>query len=236
MMLPKKRMKWIVILLTFFWLPVTPKASALGIDFTERTYFNKDGSGLFSLKVDLTKSRHLIGLIKCLNKEYEGITKLIGYNAFYATKQQFKKMPGISGIRIKHDEKMLKFTLRFAFKTIQALNNAMRKMNQGIDPIPITYFSLSDTLFVREDMHGIAKRLICYQQHDNCLIKSLNLASFFKEITYTTIYTFPRKIQDASNRFSEITKDGKTIRITHHILSADEAEESIANRVHFMVK
>jgi hypothetical protein len=227
-------MKWTVILLTLFWLPVAPQAAALGLDFIERTSFNKDGSGLFSLKVDLTKSSRLIRLIKLLNKEYGGITKLIGYNAFYATKRQFKTMPGISGIRIKHDKKMLKFTLRFEFKTIQALNNAMRKMNQGIDTVPITYFSLSDVLFVREDRHGIAKRLIQYQKHDNCLVKSLNLASFFKEITYTTIYTFPRKIQDASNRFSEISKDGQTIRITHHILSAEETEESIANRVHFI--
>ena len=85
-------------------------------------------------------------------------------------------------------------------------------------------------------MHGIAKKLIHYQKHDTSLVKSLSLTSFFSGITYTTVYTFCKKIQNASNPLSEITKDNETIRITYHVFSADETRESIGNRVHFIVK
>lgn len=219
--------------LFLFFFHFTTNSYALGIDFVERTYFNKDGSGIFSIKVDLTKTGKLISIIKYLNKDYEGITKLIGYNAFYAAKKRFKKIANISDVRLKHDEAMLKFTLRFAFKNIKALNEAISKTNEGLDPTNITYFSFSDELFVREDANGIANKLLFYQKHDNCLVKSLDLASFFKDITYTTIYTFHNKIIDFSNPLSELTKDKKTIRVAHHVFSVDETEDSISNRIHF---
>ena len=144
----QKKVKFIVIVSLFFF-HATPKSFALGVDFTERACFNEDGSGLFSLKVDLTKSSRLISAIKYLNKDYEGITKLIGLNSFFRAKKEFKKMSGIHDVRVQHDDKMLKFTLRFEFDNIQTLNNAVYKINQGMDPTGITYFSLSDEVFVR---------------------------------------------------------------------------------------
>ncbi|MBX9889898.1 MAG: hypothetical protein K2X94_01355 [Amoebophilaceae bacterium] len=230
-----QKIKFIVfssLLLVF--LNALPRSWALGLDFIERTSFNKDGSGLFSLNLDLAKSKKLIKAIKYLNKDYENITKSIGYNAFCGTKQVLKKIAGIDDVRIRHDERMLTITLRFNFKSIQVLNKALSKINQELDPMGITYFSLSDEIFIREDMHGIAKKLIHYHDHDNSLIKSLNLSYFFQHTTYTTIYTFDKEIKNASNPLSEITKDKKTIRVVHQILSADEVEDSIRNRVHFV--
>jgi len=233
----EKKIK-IILILSFilFVFNSIPKSWALGVAFTERISFSQDGSGLYSLTFDLTKSKKLIAAIKYLNKDYEQIPKLIGYNAFFSAKTGLEKIKGMDDIRIWHDPKMLSITLRFAFKNIPVLNKAMCTINEGIDPEGITYFSLNDQIFIREDMHGLAKKLVLYQNYDNSLIKSLTLSAFFRDTTYTTIYTFSKKIKDASNPLSEITKDKQTIRVVHHILSADEVEESIRNRIHFRVK
>ncbi|WP_133282300.1 hypothetical protein [Cardinium endosymbiont of Culicoides punctatus] len=199
----------------------------------ERAYFNKNGSGGFSLKVDLTKIGKLISVIKYINKDYQHITKIIGYNIFSAAEQRLKKIDGISDIRLKQDKAMLKFTIKFAFENIKVLNKAVDQINKGLDPTNITYFSFSDELFVREDVNGIAKKLLLYKEHDNCLVNSLDLAFFFRDSTYTTIYTFPNKIVDFSNPFSELTEDKKTIGIAHHIFAIGETDDSISNRIHF---
>ncbi|WP_342265519.1 hypothetical protein [Cardinium endosymbiont of Philonthus spinipes] len=209
---------------------------ALGVDFIEKAHFNEDGSGQFSIEVDLTKTSKLISVIKYLNKDYksEGITKSIGYKAFSKAQERFEKIADISQVSVSYNEKMLNFQLAFRFNTIQALNKAIRKINKGLDPSKITYFSLDDGLFVRQDVNGVAQKILFYQQYDNCLIKSLDLASFFKETTYTTIYTFDKEIESFSNPLSELTKDKKAVRITHYVFAPDQIEESIGNRVHYV--
>ncbi len=219
----------------FFFRSISSRL-ALGVDFIEKAHFNEDGSGQFSIEVDLTKTSSFISVIKYLNKDYKykGITQSIGYKAFNDAKERFKKIADISDVFVRYNEEMLSFELAFRFRTIQALNKAIRKINKGLAPPKITYFSLDDGLFVRQDINGIAQKVLFYQKYDNSLIKSLNLASFFKETTYTTIYTFHKEVEDYSNPLSELTKDKKTIRITHYVFAPDQIEESIGNRVHFM--
>ncbi|MDD9139799.1 MAG: hypothetical protein NQ127_02605 [Candidatus Cardinium sp.] len=212
----------------------TTSSAALGVNFTERAYFYEDGSGLFSLEVDLTKSAKLIAFLKYLNKSYQDIPKLIAYNPLCTLQKTLNPITGITGIIVKDDKKsMLRFKLKFGFKDIEALNKAMIKINEGLDPPEITYFNFSNELFVREDLNGIVKKLIDYQNHSNCLIKSFDLASFFKHTTYTTIYTFHKMIKNYSNPLGELSMDKKTIRITHYVFAADEIEDSIGNRCHF---
>lgn len=225
-----------IVFIWLFFFQSIPKSLALGVDFIERVHFNKDGSGQFSIEVDLTKTSNLISVIRYLNKDYKGITKAIAYKAFSNARAQFKKIADISQVDVKYNEKMLNCALVFRFNSMQALNKAIRKINKGLDPPKITYFSLDDELFVREDVNGIAKKLLFYQQYDNCLVRSLDLASFFKETTYTTIYTFHTEIQDYSNPLSELAKDKKIIRVTHHVFAPDQVEHSIGNRLHFTKK
>ncbi|CDG49350.1 Hypothetical protein CHV_a0018 [Cardinium endosymbiont cBtQ1 of Bemisia tabaci] len=230
-----QKARFIVFVLFFFFQSIS-NSFALGVDFIERGHFNEDGSGQFSIEVDLTKTSHLISVIKYLNKNYKDITKAIGYKAFSNASAKFEKIEGISHVDVTYNEKMLKFKLVFKFNTLQALNKAIGKLNKGLDPPKITYFILDDVLFIREDLNGIAKKLLFYQQYDNSLVKSLDLAFFFKESTYTTIYTFCNTIQDYSNPLSELTKDKKTIRVTHHVFAPDQVEYAIGNRLHFTKK
>ncbi|MGI2298703.1 hypothetical protein ACRRVB_02810 [Candidatus Cardinium hertigii] len=230
-----QKARFIVFLFLFFFQSLS-NSFALGVDFIEKADFNEDGSGQFSIEVDLTKTSYLISVIKYLNKNYKDVTKTIGYKAFSNASTKFETIAGISQVDVAYDEKMLKFKLMFKFNTIQALNKAMGKLNKGLDPPKITYFSLDDVLFIREDLNGVAKKLLLYQQYDNSLVKSLDLASFFKESTYTTIYTFCNTIEDYSNPLSEVTKDKKTIRVTHHVFAPDQVEHAIGNRLHFTKK
>lgn len=231
-MQPKKA-NFIVFICLFFFQSI-PSSLALGVDFIERVNFNEDGSGEFTIEVDLAKTSYLISVIKYLGKDYKSITKSIGYQAFSKAGTQLKKIADISQVDVRCNEDMLNFELVFTFNSIQALNKAIQKINKGLDPPQITYFSLEDHLFVREDINGIAKKLLFYQACDNCLVKSLDLASFFKETTYTTIYTFCNQIDDYSNPLSELTKDKKSIRIIHYVFAPDQTEHSIANRIHFV--
>ena len=210
------------------------KGYALGLDFKEKVYFYKEGSGLFSFKVDLSKSKFFIGLMKYLKHDYNTLDKFIGYNIFKTTKKNLKSVPGIKNVSIINDAKLLSFIIQFEFDSINALNKAMDQINQNIHPdIKLNYFRFEDEIFVREDINGIVKKLIHYQAYDPSLIKSIELSSFFKGMTYTTVYTFPRKIKQASNPCSEISKDKKSIRVMHHILSPDQVKDSISNRIHF---
>ncbi|TSJ80647.1 hypothetical protein [Cardinium endosymbiont of Dermatophagoides farinae] len=232
-----RKVGFIVFVLLFFFQSPAANSFALGVDFIERAHFKEDQSGQFSIEVNLKKINKLIWFIKYLNKDYkhQGITKSIGYKAFSNAKVCLEQIPDISHVCVNYNEKMLSFELSFAFNTIDALNKAMRKINRGLDPAQITYFSLDDGLFVRQDVNGIAKKVLFYQRYDNCLIKSLDLASFFKDTTYTTIHTFDKEIERRpSNPQSELTKDKKTVRIIHSVFAPDQVEESIYNCVHFV--
>ncbi|MDN5247431.1 MAG: hypothetical protein V3581_02750 [Candidatus Cardinium sp.] len=229
-----RKVGFVVFVLLFFFQSI-PNTPALGVDFIEKVHFNEDGSGLFSIEVDLTKTRNVLSIIKYLNLNTNcKLIKSIGYKSLHNAEECLKSIADISQVGMHYDEKMLKFELRFSFHTIKALNKAIRKINKGLDPPKITYFSLHDGLFVRQDVNGIAQKVLFYQQYDNCLVKSLDLAFFFKETTYTTIYTFHKSIQDYSNPLSELTKSKKTIRITHYVFAPDQIEESIGNRIHFI--
>ncbi|WP_162789891.1 hypothetical protein [Cardinium endosymbiont of Sogatella furcifera] len=229
-----KKVGFVVFVLLFFFQSI-PKTPALGVDFIEKAHFNEDGSGLFSIEVDLTKAGTVLSIIKCLNLNTScKLIKSIGYKSLHNAEECLKSIADISQVGMRYDEKKLKFELSFNFHTIKALNKAMRKINKGLDPPKITYFSLQDGLFVRQDMNGIAKKVLFYQEYDNCLVKSLDLACFFKQTTYTTIYTFPKEIKDCSNPLSELTKNKKTIRIRHDVFAPDQIEDSIGNRIHFI--
>ncbi|WP_243018073.1 hypothetical protein [Candidatus Cardinium hertigii] len=229
-----KKVRFLVFVSLFFFQSL-PSSSALGVDFIEKAHFNKDGSGEFSIQVDLKKTRNLIAFIKYLHKlrkDYKDITQAIACHAFNKASERLEQLSDISQVCVKHNKKMLKVELSFSFNHIEALNEAMSKIiHKGLDPPKITYFSLDDKLFVREDINGITKKLLYYQDNDNSLIKSLKLLSFFKETSYKTIYTFHKKIKNCSNPLSKFTEN--TIRITHHVFAPDEIEHSIGNRVFF---
>ena len=209
------------------------KIHALGFDFIEKVYFSNNGSGKCSFTVDLSKISAIISLLQYIKQDYRKTTKIIGYDAFVAAKQLLRRMRGIHGVRIKYDDNMLKFTIIFHFQSIQVLNEVMKKIHNNMDSTTITYFRLTNNVFVREDMNSIARKLIQYKENDDSLVKSLDLDFFFRDITYTVAYSFDKNIKEFTNPLSVISRNKKTVRITHHVLNKDETRHSISNRIYF---
>ena len=223
-----------IIFFALLWLFKPVNTHAFGIAFREEVTFQEQGNGFFSLSVDLSQSKFFITLMRCLKRNCQVLNDLLLWNVFKTTQAHLSTMHGISNIELVNNKKKPSMTIRFEFGDVGALNHAMDYICQDIhNHIKIHYFRFDRDIFVREDIHGIVNKLIFYQKYDPERIKSIELSSFFRGSTYTTIYSFPKKIKQTSNPFSELSEDGKSVRVVYRILAPSQVSDSISNRIHF---
>ena len=204
-----------------------------GIDVSEKAYFHNDGSGQFTISVNLAKVERFIKMASYYHRDPSRCTRAAVHQAFRQTAKRLKRVPGINKVTTARDSKALRFKLRFEFKNIQALNRAMRKICAHVDKKGMTYFRMSDRSFVRVDTQSIAKRLATHQTYDDSHVTSFDLDTFFKNSTYQFVYSFDKNIKKHSHKLARITQDRRTIILKQCIFAAREKNLSFSNKIVF---
>ncbi|MEL6606777.1 MAG: hypothetical protein AAFP88_00810 [Bacteroidota bacterium] len=204
-----------------------------GVDVYEGAYFRNDGSGKFELSVDLSKVEKFIKMASYFNRDPSECTRAAVHQAFLHTANRLKRVPEITQVTTARNARALRFKLSFKFRSIKALNRAMRKIHARVDRRGMVYFKMNNHAFMRVDTRSIA-RLVAYRQtHDDSYVTGFDLETFFKNSTYQFVYSFDKPIRQRSHKLSRITQDRRTVILNQHIFDEQEKGVSFSNKIVF---
>lgn len=206
---------------------------SFGIDIIEHAHFRPNGSGKFSLIIDLKKCRTFISLAKYISRRHAGLTQAILRRAFRRTKLTLKQVVGVSQVNAAHDPELLYFKISFHFQNIQALNRAMQAMHAYVDQPGVRYFHLDGHSFARVDPQGTLKLIERYHQQDNSCVASFDLRTFFRSATYTTSYLFDRRVKSVSHPQAKLSRSRKRVVVEHCLFCPRGRKLSVRNKVMF---
>ena len=193
-----------------------------GFDLYELAHFRKDGSGKFELIFSLDRVSKIVKIGEYMAQDHIRLVRLLLEDAFLTTSEGLKSIPDIYHVSSIHDLSMLHFKLSFNFRNIEALNQALIKIKNNVDPPDIPYITMNENKFVRVHPPSLKQLIEYYKSYDDSLIKSFDLKFFFRNMQYIIRYSFDKKIRKATHPLATISKDRKSMTIINHILNPKE--------------
>lgn len=172
------------------------------IEIFEDLTLEKDGSGHFREKVDMSGAASMINMLKA-SSDSSGENGEAAQNndlsqAFMEKWEKLKGMPGIENVRIVRDTSNYQYSVEFDFDNGTALNDAVKKM-QGKEESEESVFKISKSSLTRSDtdMSGALD-----QGEDE---ETAEMAkAMLSEMKYTISVTLPGKVKSVSNKNAEI--------------------------------
>jgi len=213
-------------------------------NITEELFLENIGSGTYITTVKMDKLQEIMEMVKSFapdslqsNNSMSGLS-----DSLQQMMADLSNVPGISDVKsIKPDSSS--FTVSFRFKDVQALNAALKKRRKDkMDTGEI--FSYSKGSFVcqdksiggmsdmmdqmgKNDQPGITGDQTPDPEQIKAMMKTLNW-----NMTMKTIYHFPGKVTNFSNKMAQLSPDGKTLTLEFDLLD-DNKEMTLENKVEF---
>jgi hypothetical protein len=211
------------------------KLFEVGLDIYETGHIHDDGSGQFEVAADLTKVEQLIKFASLFAEISPEVAQKNIKESLTELAKILENLSGISNVATTNDAGTLSVALSFQFNSVQVLNEAVCKLYAFIDHPGSTYFKMSRHSFSRADTPNLKQLISHYRDHvkTDTQIADLILKNFLHLITYHTTYHFDRKIKKATNKLSNISKDGKAIFLKQSLSDACEQDFSFGNKIFF---
>jgi hypothetical protein len=211
------------------------KLFEVGLDIYETGHIHDDGSGQFEVAADLTKVEQLIKFASLFAEISPEVAQKNIKESLTELAKILENLSGISNVATTNDAGTLSVALSFQFNSVQVLNEAVCKLYAFIDHPGSTYFKMSRHSFSRADTPNLKQLISHYRDHvkTDTQIADLILKNFLHLITYHTTYHFDKKIKKATNKLSNISKDGKTIFLKQSLSDACEQDFSFGNKIFF---
>jgi len=203
------------------------------IELHEVVHVHDNGSGQFSIAVDLIKAEQLIKVVSLLAQTTPDISKECVQSVLSKLADSLKHVSGIRKVAATHNDEMLHFKLSFHFSSIKALNRAMRKLYTHVDHPGCTYFKMNHCSFERVDTKNMAELLSHYYAQADSQIIKLIPKTLLNAVTYNVSYRFDRKIEGTTQPLANITEDGCTLLLQQSLFDACEKELSLSQRIMF---
>ena len=200
----------------------------------------KDGTGTYQMIVDMSQSRAMLSMLESLGESdsvetekkspFEEIDE-----SFLETKASLEEIEGIINVEAINDEENLKFGVQFEFLNSYALNKALNRINADKEATEMVkekvYFSFSKKTFERYNTENFAEDIMkgagMGEEGD-----SLNIAMFFKDLSYSTEYTMPKKIKSMTNPDAVLSDDKRTVSVTYFPFRG-EGEINFSNKIKY---
>jgi hypothetical protein len=185
-------------------------------DIRENVLFNKNGSGEFTFSMNLAELKPMVSMFGAENGESSN--ELLA-SRFRETSSKLKQLPGITSAKSIEDTVNYTFGVSFSFDDIKALNLAMNSIfndDSAIKQIP--YFEWKGRQLIRNEQLDSKSILGKTTELSNTKgVKTQNslggLESLFSTVSYTTSYTFDRKVDSTRNENAMLSKDLKTVTV-----------------------
>jgi hypothetical protein len=222
-----KSLKWLLLVL----MGTTMLTSCF--DILEEVTYHKDGSGEFKYVFDMSGLKPMMDMVAAMDTTGE-----MSMDTLSSISREFsQKVEGLSGItdiqEIK-DEDAFKYGVSFKFSNLDALNAAVNQITEGpgISSGETAMFEGSKKKFVRLNagkISGIFDELMGETGGENAEMAMM----FLKDVSYTTVYHFDKKVKKVSNENAVISNDKKTVTIKYYIFDDDRGGKnaSIANTI-----
>jgi hypothetical protein len=206
------------------------------INITEEIFLEKNGSGKYSMTLDLEKAVEMMDMLKSFAPDSLAGEAKEG-NIMDSVTNNFNVFDSIPGItNVKKEQKGNVFTVSFDFKDIATLNEAMRKRNKKTETQKDLYsfapgsFSFKDTTAF--GMNDAMKELDGAGGSDSTAAAMEMFKSMMGDMNYTTIYHLPGKVSSFSNKEAKLDADGKTLRLTINMLERSK-QMTLENNIRY---
>jgi hypothetical protein len=204
-----------------------------GLDIFETGHIHNNGSGNFEIAADLTKAEPLIKMVGLLTNIVPDIATISVQEVFLEVANSLKKISGISHVAATHDEKQLHFKLSFQFRSIKALNRAIRQLYTHAEHPGCTYFKMDHRSFKRVDTQNFAQLSAYYHAKIDPKIANMIPPKKLNVVTYHLAYRFDKKIKTTTHTLASISEDRFTLFLEQPLFDACEKEVSLSNEIIF---
>lgn len=206
------------------------------LDIQESVYLRNDGSGKFALTVDLEGMESLLTVLEKLGGDentQKDVMEEVDIN-FSDLKEKLAKQPGISEVRSIRENDNRLLGIAFEFKDVQALNNALKEINDSKEKQKDEYFTYNTDELQRLNTLGIKDHVQRKVEADiDIAIDGVMLTSMLKDMSYTTKYTFEKPVRETSNPGSKITNEGRTVTLTYFFFNEETGSNTLENQIRF---
>ncbi|MEL6135650.1 MAG: hypothetical protein AAFR59_20005 [Bacteroidota bacterium] len=213
-------------------------------DIEERITLNKNGTGNYAIKMDMSEMGSMIqSFLDSQSEEGEG-----GQNMFQTMDSSFQvmaaKLRGIEGIsNVRKVSENYVFELSYDFDEVDRIFEAQTVLNEegggGIGGSNERQFT-HDTrkrMFSRldapiEDVLGDDFSLGEEEDESGAAMAEMML----KDASYRTIYSFPGTVKKFSNSSAKLSADGKTMTLELSFLDLMKGNANIGNDIQYKKK
>lgn len=201
-------------------------------DIVEEVHYKKDGSGTYKFTMDMSGLQSLMAM--AMAADTTGQMNLDTLSAF--SREMAQKVQGISGIsniREIGDAESLVFGIEFNFANLEALNKAATEVAAdeiyGKSEKPT--FKGAKKEFTRLDAKGFSSLMDQMMGEGG---EEMEMAKMFlKDVSYTMIYHFDRKVKKVSNKLATVSEDKKSVTLKYFMFDDERggAGASIENSI-----
>lgn len=206
------------------------------LDIQESIYLRNDGSGKFALTVDLEEMEGLLKILKRLDSDgdpQKDVMKEVDIN-FEDLRKKLTKQAGISQVRTINENNSRLLGITFEFADVNALNNALKEINDSKEDQKKDYFSYQKDKLKRMNTLGIKEHVQREIDTDiDIAIDGIMLTSMLQDMSYTTKYTFERPVKETSNPGAKITNEGRTVTLSYFFFNEESGSNTLENQISF---
>ena len=202
-------------------------------EIREVVSFREDGSGSFSLSIDLSKVKQMI---KGLNQQedIENRSPIQNMSDEYEkTKAKLEVVDGISNLRFISENDGYVITTGFDFKDIDALNKGMDVVyeNESDAASVPEYYRFKRWRFERTSSHNFIDQLKNEFTGSDLGMEGLDLATIFGDVAYINEVHFEgQKIRRVRSGNAVISEDGTTAT-NRYLVFKDSDDQSLEFRL-----
>lgn len=204
----------------------------------EVTYNSKKGNGTYKFVMDMGGMKSMIEMAAAMDTTGEfSMDTLDQFSDEFVSK--VTGLSGITNIEAINNKDDLQFGVEFSYNNVSALNVAVQQLfedgelSSGGNQV---FFKGKKKLFERLDSKGFNSMMdqMMGAMGDEGDGGEMEMAKmFFKDVSYTMIYHFDRKVKKVSNSQATISGDNKTVELKYFIFDEERggSNASIENKI-----
>jgi hypothetical protein len=199
-------------------------------ELIEEMTLNDNGSGTYKLTYDMSASKDMINMMRSFTAGTEDdITTSFG--GFDEGLDDIEAKPGISNAEVIADSVNYVFSLKFDFDSISSLNDVLAEILSDENGSGVAAFTYSGNELVRNHDSDMKSMLIDDEEDDPRFEEMMMLQ--YKDVSFTTIYHFNKRVRNVSNDLAEIKNNGRTVEMKLYLFRPEFADKTFENRIRF---
>lgn len=203
-------------------------------ELLEEVHYRKDGSGTYKFTMDMSQMKAMLEM--AMSADTTGSVNLDTLSAMpREMSKKLQGMPGITNIKEINDMENFVFGVEYEFKDIEALNNAT--MASSIDPelgkAAERVFTGSKKSFERLNSKAMASALDEAMGAAGEGEEAEMAMMFLKDVSFTFVYNFDRKVKKVSNSLAKISDDKKSVTLKYFLFDEERGGKkgSVGNAI-----